>query len=112
MLGPGDRARGGRLAIDVDAEPARSHGLVDAAVQAALRVARDPQHSIDLALLDIMMPIMNGQEFYAEHQRDPALASIPVVVISADKNVALKATGIRPSLHRDIKAIQPVCGAA
>ena len=45
-------------------------------------------------LLDLMMPIMNGQEFYAEQQRDPTLAAIPIVVISADKNVALKATGI------------------
>ena len=46
-------------------------------------------------LLDLMMPIMNGQEFYAEQQRDPTLASIPTVVISADKNVALKAIGFQ-----------------
>jgi CheY-like chemotaxis protein len=43
-------------------------------------------------LLDLMMPIMSGQEFYAEQQRDPALAAIPIVVISADRNAALKAT--------------------
>ena len=42
-------------------------------------------------LLDLMMPVMSGQEFYAEQQRDPALATIPTVVISADGNVALKA---------------------
>jgi CheY-like chemotaxis protein len=42
-------------------------------------------------LLDLMMPVMNGQQFYAEQQRDPALAAIPIVVISADGNVALKA---------------------
>ncbi len=35
-------------------------------------------------LLDLMMPIMNGQQFYTEQQRDPALSSIPIVVISAD----------------------------
>jgi len=45
-------------------------------------------------LLDLMMPVMNGQEFYAEQQRDPALATIPIVVISADKNLAAKAAGI------------------
>ena len=45
-------------------------------------------------LLDLMMPVMNSQEFYAEQQRDPALATIPIVVISANKNIALKATGI------------------
>ena len=40
-------------------------------------------------LLDLMMPVMNGQEFYAEQQRDPALA-----VISADKNLASKVPGL------------------
>jgi len=42
-------------------------------------------------LLDLMMPVMNGPQFYAEQQRDPQLASIPVVVISADANVRAKA---------------------
>ncbi|GAC1352566.1 MAG: response regulator [Polyangiales bacterium] len=34
-------------------------------------------------LLDLMMPIMNGWQFRAEQMRDPALAKIPVVIISA-----------------------------
>jgi CheY-like chemotaxis protein len=42
-------------------------------------------------LLDLMMPIMTGAEFYAEQQLDPELSSIPVVVISADGNVSVKA---------------------
>ncbi|HZS36216.1 MAG TPA: response regulator [Polyangia bacterium] len=42
-------------------------------------------------LLDLMMPIMSGAQFYSEQQRDPALAEIPVVVISADGNVQQKA---------------------
>jgi CheY-like chemotaxis protein len=42
-------------------------------------------------LLDLMMPVMNGQQFYIEQQQDPELASIPVVVISADGNVRQKA---------------------
>src|SRR6185436_12323698 len=37
-----------------------------------------------LILLDLMMPGMSGMEFRAEQLRDPALASIPVVVVSAD----------------------------
>jgi CheY-like chemotaxis protein len=36
-----------------------------------------------LILLDMMMPVMNGQEFRQAQQRDPRLASIPVVVLSA-----------------------------
>jgi CheY-like chemotaxis protein len=42
-------------------------------------------------LLDLMMPVMTGAEFYAEQQLDPALSSIPVVVVSADGNVRVKA---------------------
>lgn len=36
-----------------------------------------------LILLDLMMPIMDGWQFRAEQKKDPELASIPVVVISA-----------------------------
>jgi CheY-like chemotaxis protein len=35
-------------------------------------------------LLDLMMPVMDGWEFRAEQLKDPALAEIPVIVISAD----------------------------
>lgn len=40
-----------------------------------------------LILLDIMMPIMNGWEFREVQHRDPALSSIPVLVVSADRSV-------------------------
>jgi CheY-like chemotaxis protein len=36
-----------------------------------------------LILLDLMMPVMNGWEFRARQLADPALATIPVVVLSA-----------------------------
>ncbi|HEY3203997.1 MAG TPA: response regulator [Thermoanaerobaculia bacterium] len=36
-----------------------------------------------LILLDLSMPVMNGWEFLARQRRDPAIASIPAVVISA-----------------------------
>jgi CheY-like chemotaxis protein len=45
----------------------------------------------NLILLDLMMPVMNGQQFFAQKQRDPDLTSIPVVVLSADPNVGKKA---------------------
>src|SRR3954469_1683244 len=44
-----------------------------------------------LILLDLMMPVMTGGEFFAAQQADPAIAGIPVVVISADGNVRQKA---------------------
>jgi len=45
-----------------------------------LLAAREPPA---LILLDMMMPIMNGLEFREAQQRDPRLAAIPVVVLSA-----------------------------
>jgi CheY-like chemotaxis protein len=36
-----------------------------------------------LILLDLMMPVMNGWQLHHELRRDPALADIPVAVISA-----------------------------
>jgi CheY-like chemotaxis protein len=41
-------------------------------------------------LLDLMMPVMNGSQFYAEMRADPALSSIPVVILSADAGIAEK----------------------
>ena len=34
-------------------------------------------------LLDLMMPGMDGWDFRSEQMRDPALASVPVVIVSA-----------------------------
>jgi CheY-like chemotaxis protein len=36
-----------------------------------------------LILLDLQMPVLDGWEFRREQGRDPALAPIPVVVVSA-----------------------------
>jgi len=47
----------------------------------ALRKCRELQP--DVVLLDLMMPGMNGWEFRAAQLRDPAVADIPVVVLSA-----------------------------
>jgi CheY-like chemotaxis protein len=37
----------------------------------------------DLIVLDLMMPVMDGWQFRSAQRDDPALASIPVIVISA-----------------------------
>ena len=55
-----------------------------------LRTGADPC----LILLDLMMPGMNGIEFRGEQLRDPALAAIPVVILSADGDVAAKAATV------------------
>jgi CheY-like chemotaxis protein len=59
--------------------------------QDALKQLRQLDKLPCLILLDLMMPVMSGQQFYAEQQRDPHLAPIPVCVISADATVQHKA---------------------
>jgi two-component system, chemotaxis family, chemotaxis protein CheY len=41
-----------------------------------------------LILLDLLMPIMDGNELLAELARRPAMAVIPVIVISAASTIA------------------------
>jgi CheY-like chemotaxis protein len=36
-----------------------------------------------VVLLDLMMPIMDGFQFREEQKRDPSIASVPVVVMTA-----------------------------
>ena len=42
-------------------------------------------------LLDLMMPVMDGEQFRSEQLRDPSLASIPVVVMSAQSRAEERA---------------------
>jgi CheY-like chemotaxis protein len=50
--------------------------------------------SPQLILLDLMMPVMDGVEFRTEQRRDPRLAQIPVVVISAEHRPEEKVSGM------------------
>lgn len=57
----------------------------------ALRKLRASSDRICLVLLDLFMPVKNGWEFRAEQMADPAIAAVPVVVVSADRNARDKA---------------------
>ncbi len=41
----------------------------------------------DLVLLDYMMPVMNGKDFFQEKEKHPRLAKIPVVMMTANGNL-------------------------
>ncbi|MEW6268932.1 MAG: response regulator [Thermodesulfobacteriota bacterium] len=56
----------------------------------ALRLLRSPERFC-LVLLDLFMPGKNGWEFRAEQLSDPAIADIPLIVISADRSAPQKA---------------------
>ena len=55
----------------------------------------------NVVLLDLTMPVMGGCEFLRLQKQDPALASIPVIVLSADGEVA----GM-PELFGDVGCVQ------
>ena len=50
-----------------------------------LEVLRSHKDEIDLVLLDLLMPNMNGQEVIAEMQVDEELMSIPVIILTVDQ---------------------------
>lgn len=45
------------------------------------------QNSIDLILLDINMPLMDGRKFLAEKKQHEDLAKIPVIILTTSENM-------------------------
>ena len=56
-----------------------------------------------LIVLDLKMPVMTGQEFRAEQQRDARLATIPVAIISAHI-----VRGMKPDVDADAFLPKPI----
>jgi CheY-like chemotaxis protein len=65
----------------------------------AINVLRHSSEPPCVILLDLMMPVMTGWEFRKEQQQDPALAAIPVVVLSATQNIKKEATALGAAAH-------------
>jgi PAS domain S-box-containing protein len=59
-----------------------------AAIDGGLGLELARQHRPDLILLDLHLPIMEGQEVLARLKADEATSDIPVVVVSADANAS------------------------
>jgi CheY-like chemotaxis protein len=72
----------------------RSGYHVEVAENGAAGLDRVRRGSIDLIVLDIDMPIMNGRAFLAARATDAALSRIPVVVYSADPQPAAVPVGV------------------
>ncbi|WP_437969254.1 response regulator [Sorangium sp. So ce260] len=85
--------------------------------EALAMLRRDPPPA--LILLDLMMPIMDGWQLRAELQRDPALSSIPVVIVSADVRAEQEASRLRVAgllkkplqIEPLLELVHRICGA-
>jgi two-component system, chemotaxis family, chemotaxis protein CheY len=61
----------------------------------------------DVILLDLMMPVMCGREFRKRQKQDPALASIPVVIVSAATEIGQEAVALGAASYL-AKPIEPL----
>ncbi|MFP2904428.1 response regulator [Pyxidicoccus sp. 3LFB2] len=52
-----------------------------------------------LILLDLMMPVMDGQAFREAQVQDPVLANIPIVVVSAYRDVEQDARQLKAATY-------------
>jgi two-component system, chemotaxis family, chemotaxis protein CheY len=57
----------------------------------ALALLNPPRPRPCLIILDLMMPVMDGSAFRSEQLQRPAVADIPVIVVSAYKDVEARA---------------------
>ena len=64
--------------------------------EALERLRPDPPQ---LILLDLMMPVMDGWEFAQRLRQLPDVADIPIIVLSADRNVGNKAQELGAAGH-------------
>ena len=96
-----------------EALEAQGYAVVSAAngTEALEALRRDDARPC-LILLDLMMPVMDGYEFRKEQRADPALAGIPVVVISAHARNGFDADMFLPkpvALRRLLAVIAQYC---
>ena len=119
-----DWARSGPLILVVDDETDIREMIAELLRMDGHRVitARDGRAALeqahasrpDLIVLDLMMPVMTGWQFIEAQQSDPALAAIPVVVITAglDREVAGAAMLLRKPFDIDLllAAVSVLCG--
>ncbi len=60
-----------------------------------LRIVADAAVGVDVILLDLMMPEMDGFEVCEALKRIPALAAVPIIVITARDDIEARAEGMR-----------------
>jgi len=64
-----------------------------------LRKLHEARTPFSLILLDLTMPVLDGRGFRLQQRRDPAVAGIPVVVVSAYRDVAVLAADLEAAAY-------------
>jgi signal transduction histidine kinase len=77
---------------------------VDSVVHGLAALEHMRRFEPDLVVLDLMMPVMDGWQFRAQQKRDPALAAIPVIVLSGNQSAAAVAVDAQLCLHKPLEA--------
>jgi CheY-like chemotaxis protein len=95
----------GRILV-VDDEPTIRQLLAEALVMEGYQVltaANGVQalkllqaHAVDAILLDLSMPVMDGFGFRRQQLLEPDLARIPLIVLSANHDLAQQSRALRP----------------
>ncbi len=62
----------------------------DTASHGAAALQKIQTHQPDLVLVDLLMPVMDGYEFCRKFKAEPRTASIPVVIVTAVPERAMK----------------------
>jgi CheY-like chemotaxis protein len=94
--------RGNGRVLVIDDDPTTRETLIELLVEEGYRAeaASDGRRALeqlragarpDVILLDLRMPAMNGWVFRIEQRKDPALAEIPVIVLSGAQDAAAAA---------------------
>ena len=93
------------MVLVVEDDPDVAEAMLDVLMEDGYQVAHatNGREALDLLhtepepaliLLDLMMPEMDGAQFRDAQLRDPRLAHIPVVILSADRKLAEKARAL------------------
>ena len=97
------------MVVEDDAASRKALSQIAEFVGYEVKTAENGQEALDdlhqddchpcLILLDLMMPVMDGWQFLEEKEHDPALADIPVVVVSAAHDLP---SGTAGALHKPL----------
>jgi CheY-like chemotaxis protein len=115
------------LIIEDDVDMREAMALILAADGNDVRVAANGREGLkalagdwrpDLILIDLMMPIMNGRQFREAQLADPAIAAIPVVLLSGHHEITDQARLLKPaaclqkpfSIPDLLKVVETGCG--